>query len=92
MGAANPRRTPPAGLKKIVRVERIARALARGPLALGADDKLRLLGDNDALKEIGVQVELRHAHPAWWSGSPEVAAVDPETVHAALPEPPLTTP
>ena len=74
VAAANPRRPEARGAKAAARVERIARAVARGPGAIGADERLRLLGDSRALDEIRVQVELRRADPGWWGEAPSRSA------------------
>ena len=83
VAAANPLRPQPVGRKAVARAERIARAVAREPEALGNEDGLRLLGDSRALGEIRDQAKLRSAVPGWRSVHRDAAA-------AALREPEMS--
>ena len=93
VAAANPLRPESVGLKAVARAERIAGAVAQGPAALDNEDRLRLLGDSGALREICDQAELRRAVPGWRSGPRDDAAAAPrelelpplaERVHPSL--------
>jgi membrane glycosyltransferase len=76
--AAARRRSP---LAAAVREARVARALVAGPAALAPAERLRLLGDLDALDALARGVQAGDAHASWTSARARGRA----TVHTLLP-------
>jgi membrane glycosyltransferase len=61
-----PLRRHAAGLKARSQARLVDHAVNAGPQGLDAAQRLRLLGDAQALRSVRAQVLLRQAHPAWW--------------------------
>jgi len=53
------------GLKAVAREKLISRAVTEGPHALATADRMRLLGDADALQSLAANLGSDVAHPAW---------------------------
>ncbi|MEP7057735.1 MAG: glucans biosynthesis glucosyltransferase MdoH [Caldimonas sp.] len=79
VGAANLFRPTPTGRKAAVRAERISRALMRGPAAVDDEERLRLLGDTQALAEMHARIERRLAAPQWLGGAQPAPTVQAGT-------------
>ncbi len=64
--AANPARAPATGQKATAQARLVEHAAGIGPAALAPAQRLRLLGDTQALGALREQVLLHRAHPQWW--------------------------
>ncbi len=75
------------GAKALARRALVAQALYDGPAALTPAQRLRLLGDAQALSELAVEARGRAAHADWWTDAPALPAA-PAAVDAAAPQSP----
>ena len=73
--AAMARHAVAGGAKARARAELVSLAASDGPAALSMAQRLHLLGDGFALRDLHARVRLHQAHPAWWRAADRPAAV-----------------
>jgi hypothetical protein len=83
---AIPARPPARAAKAAAQARLVERAATEGPGALGSADRLRLLGDAQALASLRARVQQPGAHPDWSvahdnAGPARTAPADEDATH-----------